>query len=171
MIRLKAAEGILARERRGSGLLLFDQGPVYTLAWLKEVMKSMPPGPSLIDWEQHSISFWAEALDAVIILDAPDDLLLDRIHGRSKPHALRAVARGRARRSLHEERGFYEETVTKLIEARDTLPIIRLDTSKTPVEGIIARLCPSLGPSELKPGHRDADGKGVDHPIATQPGD
>lgn len=74
----------LAR-RSGDDVLVLDQGPLYTLSRL------LAARPELTDdrWLKREIESWADRLDAVLVLDAPDRELVERIRGRDKAHAVK----------------------------------------------------------------------------------
>jgi len=73
----------------GTPLVLLDEGPVYTLSWLQVIghawFRRTPP---VTVW-RRALERWARSLDAVVILDAPDPVLSDRIRSRAKPHLLK----------------------------------------------------------------------------------
>jgi hypothetical protein len=73
----------------GTRLVLLDEGPVYTLSWLQVIGHERFRGsPAPAVW-QRTLERWAQSLDAVVILDAPDSVLSDRIRTRAKPHLLK----------------------------------------------------------------------------------
>ncbi|MBA3430939.1 MAG: ATP-binding protein [Actinobacteria bacterium] len=171
IIRLQASEGILRREAaRESSVLVFDQGPVYTLAWLRGTPQSsaLPEGRV-----ERAIRFWAHALDALIMLDAPNEVLLNRIRDRTKPHSLCSGSYASARRGLVQERSIHEAAIEELTAARPSLPVIRFDTSEQAPGHMAAATLRSLGLPVSRA--RNAEGSGVGHvaePLArpTQPG-
>jgi energy-coupling factor transporter ATP-binding protein EcfA2 len=145
MIRLQAAERILDRESgRGPSLLVFDQGPVYTLAHLRWALRSSlsARGPGAL-W-QRGVPYWAQKLDAVVVLEAGDEVLLHRIRTRSKPHSLRRVDLARACRSLQKERKLYETLIGDLLGARPSLQVLRLDTATRSLNDIVTSVAEFL---------------------------
>lgn len=163
MIRLEAAEKILGREAaRSPALFLFDQGPLYTLAHLRWALRSSLSSldPRVL-WER-CVPFWAETLEAIVVLEASDEVLLDRIRTRSKSHSLREAARDKARRRLAEERSLYEALIDELVGARPALPVLRYDTTVQSTSAIVASLVDflkgrsSIGAEEAEPGNGKA---------------
>lgn len=164
MIRLQASMGIHRREKaREPDALIFDQGPVYTVAWLHETKAQSPGTDCEAQWEKRAVLFWAQALDAVIMLDAPDEVLLNRIRGRSKPHSLRAGSPNEARKGLGKERALQEAALEKLTKLRSSLPVIRFDTSKQTSEQIATATLRALGfrPPDNNNGSGSSTGDGA----------
>jgi len=162
MIRLQAAERILERESaRRPSLLVFDQGPVYTLAHLRWALRSsLTDGGQGAVW-QRGVPYWAQKLDAVVVLGAGDEVLLDRIRTRTKAHSLRRAELARARRCLGEERKLYETLVGDLLAARPSLVVLRFDTAARSVSDIVTsvvdfldRRMTSPEPGEKRAGSR-----------------
>lgn len=73
----------------GTRLVVLDEGPVYTLSWLQVFGHRRfvygPPATFL----RRTLERWARSLDAIVILDAPDEILISRIRGRKKPHLMK----------------------------------------------------------------------------------
>jgi hypothetical protein len=91
VLRLRSLYRV-ARRTTGCRVLLFDEGPVYTLA------RSLVYGGKNIQtrgfarWWRRAIAQWASTLDVIVWLDAPDDVLALRIHTRSKWHPLQGAS-------------------------------------------------------------------------------
>jgi hypothetical protein len=90
MVRLRTLHHALRQETAASNeAILFDEGPIFALAWLRgfghETMRS---GPSE-RWWQTALAEWAEAIDVIVVLDAPDSTLATRIRTRPQPHEVR----------------------------------------------------------------------------------
>jgi hypothetical protein len=71
-------------ERPGGviGPTLFDHGPVYRLARIREFGPSVARSDRFERWRMASLRRWLGALDVVVSLDAPDEVLLDRVDRR-----------------------------------------------------------------------------------------
>lgn len=86
MVRLATLQRILTDARpTAAKVVVFDEGPIFALAWLRgfghEVMRSK----ALEAWWQSTLRDWAELMDAVVVVEANDALLARRI--RTRPHA------------------------------------------------------------------------------------
>ena len=88
MARLGALRRVVAREaRRRAGLVLLDEGPIFALAWLDVFFPQADPAVSR--WRARTLRMWRAQLDAVVHLDAPDPVLVQRIRTRAKPHPVK----------------------------------------------------------------------------------
>jgi thymidylate kinase len=138
MTYLQALPRVLDREGCPERTIVFDQGPIYLLA------RPRLQGERLRPWWDRTFDDWAERLDAVVCLDAPDEVLLERIDGREKRHALKGREHEPAREALTRTRAVYEDALARL-ESRPLPPtILRFDTSRETagdvVDGILALL-------------------------------
>ena len=121
-----------AVDGRRTGLdrvVVFDQGPVYFLT-----------RPSIRDrrlaaWWDRTAEIWSDRLDAIVWLDAPDEVLLERINSRPKGHALKGRPEEDACAVIVQSRAVYQGVLERL-EAEGGGPVIlSFDTSsRTPYE-------------------------------------
>ncbi len=70
---------------------------------------------------------WAGRLDAVVWLDAPDEVLARRIRGREKPHRMKACSDEEISAFLARYREAYEGVLSEL-RAASGLKVIRVST-------------------------------------------
>ncbi|MGH7508899.1 MAG: hypothetical protein ACREMZ_05470 [Gemmatimonadales bacterium] len=96
MVRLRTLHRSLQRIERGSEVVVFDEGPVFAMAWLRGFGHETLREPPSAEWWSTALREWASIMDAVIVLDAPDQLLARRI--RARPHA-------------HEVKGFPDSDI------------------------------------------------------------
>lgn len=125
MARLQASPSLV----RGRVAVVFDQGPVYTLARLREGMRTPTP------WLTTQLRTWSELLTVVVLLDADDDVLLRRIDTREKQHALKGVHPDAARPGLARWRALYAEVVGQLTDGGGPV-VVRFDTGVTSADEI-----------------------------------
>lgn len=131
MIRLESSSSIVRRHaRRGSRALLFDQGPLFLLLQLDGSQGSR--SSAVRNGRAALLRRWGRTLDLVLVLDAPDDVLLDRIHRRGKRHALQGVDHDSARRSLDAQRETFERLLGEL-PSHGNVRTERIDTSSSSV--------------------------------------
>jgi broad-specificity NMP kinase len=130
MVRLRTLEDLLLQKQQQQPVI-FDEGPVFTLAWLRgfghPVMKSLAADP----WWQTTLRSWSRLIDAVVVLDAPDSLLAQRIRTRPNDHEVKhasnseiAVWMGRFREAL-------EWVLAELAKEQGPI-VIRLETTSLP---------------------------------------
>jgi shikimate kinase len=122
-VRLNALGRLLGRESsRACKFLLLDEGTVFALAKLHAFGGAGDEGRlgSLVERT-------ASKLDAVVWLDAPDEVLAQRIRGREKPHRMKARTDEEISDFLARYRESYERVVSELC-ARRGVKVIRVCT-------------------------------------------
>jgi hypothetical protein len=140
MAYLQTLPRILARTPCSAGkTIVFDQGPVYFLT--RESLRS----ERLATWRQGVLSMWAPLLDVVAWLDAPDELLKQRINSRSKWHALKGAPSRTAGEVLTTSRAVYEAALAELGSHPPRPVILRFDTSRQSAGEIAGEILAALG--------------------------
>lgn len=109
-------------------LVILDQGPVFALARLLWGDSRMVSTRRFDSWIDTTLRRWASALDAILWLDAPDEVLLARIDRRAQGHEVKGVAAEQARQVLGRHRAAYAR-VRHTLEAIGSPRIVDIDTS------------------------------------------
>ena len=128
---------------------VFDQGPIFLLYRLTPGLRDERRHASVNGWADRMLVRWARALDLVVVLDAPDEVLLDRVQVRSKSHPLKEVPRDTGRLALHRHRQRYERILSDL-RARERFEILRLDTALASVTTSTARIRDAIARATLE---------------------
>ncbi len=90
LIRLRALYRLLARPPADPDrVVVLDEGPVFVLSWLLVFGHPSVRNGALHGWWQRTLRDWADVIDVVILLDAPDPVLARRIRQRAKPLSVR----------------------------------------------------------------------------------
>ena len=91
MIRLGALHRLLSQAAaRRHRLIVLDEGPAFVLSWLRVFGRARLLRSAAYErWEQRSFTEWVRVLDVIVLLDAPDSVLAQRIRSRAKPHMVR----------------------------------------------------------------------------------
>jgi hypothetical protein len=127
MAYVEAVARLLEREYLvDANTIAFDQGPLYFVS-----------RPSLLDerlapWRETVFDTWAPLLDVVVWLDAPDEILTERINARRAWHRLKGAKRETAAEALAVTRKVYENAISSVTERRRGLAIVRFDTERWP---------------------------------------
>lgn len=145
MAYVQALAATVGRLRTGGGpAVVLDQGPVYFLS------RPFATRPRLGRWRERWLSVWRMRLHLVVWLDAPDDVLADRIRSREKEHALKQSPDVVAHAVLREARSAYEDALACLTAGG--VELLRFDTSAATPEEIAAAVLPRLSPPETGAG-------------------
>lgn len=144
MIRLKATRQILERQVAKEGLLiLLDQGPIYTLSVLTGFGSQNTKNQDFVKWWEKTLQEWAITLDLIIWVDAPDEVLLERIQTRDKQHLVKDKSDQEAIDFLAQCRTVYKQIIGKL--AADGGPkVLCYDTSQCPLAQIVENTVTAL---------------------------
>ena len=142
VVRLNALGRLVGRETsRADRLLLLDEGAVFALAKLRVFGG---------DGEAQSARMaerWAGSLEAVVWLDAPDEVLARRIRGRDKPHRMKSCTDGEISAFLARYRYAYERVVEEL-SARGRLKVIRVSTDEGTPDQIAEKVLSGIAGAE-----------------------
>lgn len=144
MVRLRTLQRALRRPAPpSSAVLIFDEGPVFALAWLRgfghEALRQQPS----VEWWGTALREWASVMDAVVVLDAPDHLLAARIRAREHPHEVKEFPDPEIARWMARFRQALEWVLTEM--ARHGGPaVVRLSSQDEPVDRIAERVVQQL---------------------------
>jgi hypothetical protein len=121
--------------RREAGPILLDEGPAYVLA-RGIAFRSHSKRDIAVDaaW-MRGIRRWGRILDVIIWLDAPDDVLADRIRSRRKAHRVKEIGDAELRTFLANYRRAYDWVIDQFAATGRTR-LIRFDTSELAIEGL-----------------------------------
>ncbi len=125
------------------GLVLLDHGPVFRLAMLAAHGPPMARSSVFVRWWRRTTVGWGRLLDAVVCLDAPDEVLRERIDSRLRYHRVQGVRRDEAEAFLARYRASYTH-VLDLVAKTGTL-VLRVDTSTGTPEEIARVVSTRLG--------------------------
>jgi thymidylate kinase len=147
MLYLAAMSHAVDRARR-SGVyeaLLLDEGPVYVLARMRMLGGAAADASERGEWLQHALAWWSHALDSVVLLDAPNAVLVRRIRERRDPPPA-ALADPELSGFLTRYRAVYEQIVGELAAA-GPIRVVRIATDGAAPDALARRihglLCPT----------------------------
>jgi hypothetical protein len=113
----------------GRRLVVLDEGPVYAFSYL-QVMghPRFRDGPAPPFW-YRTLQRWSRNLDAVVVLDAPDQVLTTRIRTRAQPHLVKDRGVDEVSAFSNAYRAATERVLTDL-QAIGGPPVLRLDVGR-----------------------------------------
>jgi broad-specificity NMP kinase len=93
MVRLRTLyRRVNHRDSASAPMLVFDEGPVFALAWLRGFGHESLRRESSAEWWNVTLREWARTLDLVVVLDASDARLAQRINARSTWHEVKGAS-------------------------------------------------------------------------------
>ena len=127
------ARGALNDDR----VTILDQGLVYMLTRLHglDIVKTQ----CLNTWWTSALDDWASTLDVVVHLDAPDEILVERIRTRHKEHVVKQASREEACRFLASCRMSHHEVIAALT-ANSGPTVLHFDTGQDSLEQVAKRV-------------------------------
>ncbi len=133
MAYLEAWQRAVAGDRTSA--MVFDHGPIFQLVQLREFGPPLVAGPAFGAWWNAARRAWANALDLVVWLDAPDTVLFPRIAGRDQRHVVKQMPFATAAELLRSYRLGYERLLGEMSQ-EGHFHLIRFDTSRVTPEEI-----------------------------------
>jgi thymidylate kinase len=137
VIRMHAFGRQLRPQARSGGhaAVFFDEGVVFALAKLRADVRVANMSKAMRRWEAQMIEEWGQILDIVIWIDAPNEILLDRIRSRAKEHRMKEKPADEVFKFLDNYRTAYESVLSQL-QANGKTRVLRIDSSETKSEEI-----------------------------------
>jgi thymidylate kinase len=136
MVTLRGWSQELEKNKNQSSILILDEGPIYFMAYLQiygsKIINSIAAEP----WWDQMYKHWSRVLDIVIMLDAPNASLIDRIRGREKPHGVKVKPDDYAHKFLSDLREKYEYLLNKLTAEERGPKVLRFDTQQFSINKI-----------------------------------
>ena len=120
-------------------VIILDQGPIYMLS---ELIRFGPANfrNTTSKWWRYVCDVWADTLDIVICLDAPDTLLMKRIRERGKGHGVKEHSDQWAIEFLARYRDAQNEVINSMIADRRDLRMIQVDTSHVSQHEVVEKI-------------------------------
>jgi hypothetical protein len=140
-----------------SGMTYIDQGPVYALARLGYVDPPLPGTEPNEAWWKAMVGQWAEHLDVVVWVDAPNDVLWNRVGTREQGHEIKGQSKARGLAFIDRYRASYH-LVLSALERHGGPAVFRYDTSRWGAEELASELAEKL--AELRSQHGRAASAG-----------
>ena len=125
------------------GCTLLDQGPIYALVRLKAESKGAAANPAFEEWWNQMLDLWAGQLSAIVWLDAPDQVIWDRINERMQRHKTKGEPPDVGRRFITKYRQLFDEVLDH-INTPGGPEILRFDTSEMGSEQTAEQLGPIM---------------------------
>ncbi len=140
ILNLRGWHRILKQQSsKNDAVLILDQGPIYDLATLHAFGPERLRSQHYKAWWERTFNQWAHTVELVIWLDAPEEILLERIRSRDKWHPVKERPVQEMRDYLLRYQTAYEHVMTELA-ARHDIKILHFDTGTQPLEDTMSQI-------------------------------
>jgi hypothetical protein len=129
-------------------IIILDPGPVYWLSALREFGPDIVRSPFFLFWWREALVLWAGALSLLIYLDAPNELLLERILSRAEWHEAKQQTKNDALNYFSRYRK-WNDFLTQLMNRYGNLDVYKFQTHKWPTRVIVDKLVTHINLAEL----------------------
>lgn len=126
-----------------TGVVVLDQGPIFALACLLWGRKPFTRGVRFDAWLRRMAQRWSLELDALVMLEAPEEILFARINEREQGHEVKGAPVSEGRALIERHRDAYRR-VLELIEPLGRPRLLRYDTATLPPAEIAEELAEIL---------------------------
>jgi AAA domain len=138
MVRLRTLREELQRSGPQQSAIIFDEGPVFALAWLRGFGHPVMREAVSEAWWHTVFEEWTRLVDLVVVLDAPDELLARRIRCRPEDHEVKQSSDAEIARWMARFRQSLDWVLERL-SLEGSVAVLRLDTSTETPEQLAER--------------------------------
>ena len=153
LLRLTTLRAVLSGRTTSSThrAVVLDEGPVFSLTRLRAFQNvSAGNGRWARSW-RAALDEWANALDLVVWLDAPDPLLAQRIRRRFKAHRVKDGTEREVFEFLQRYRSAYQAVLAEL-SAAGHVKVVEIDTAVASADHVAGTLLTLLDRMQRPPG-------------------
>lgn len=139
MVYLKAWLHVIGQQASNNDkVTILDHGPIYRLAVLREFGPEITTSQPYQRWWASLLHRWTATLGIVIWLDAPNDILRERIRARDHWHTIKEKREQEAYEYLTRYRTALERILAESVTDR-RITLLRFDTNQESVEQIVEK--------------------------------
>ena len=124
---LKGWHHALRRQASNGSITLVENSAAFKLTRLHAYGPEKMRCQSFDGWWASMLKQWGNTLDMVIWLDAPDEILIERVHARGRWHRIMGMSGEEANEFLAGYRRSYKKIIPELVANHGTR-FMRLDT-------------------------------------------
>jgi deoxyadenosine/deoxycytidine kinase len=155
MVQLEVLYDALRAHVSSGRAVVVDQGPIYRLSILQRAIRQDDGrnGGRFVAYWDELIRRWASVLDLVVVLDADDDALYERIQTRQVENPVLGLDRDEAVEIFHRARADRETIIESVRAVGAGVRVIRVDTQGQDAAQCAADLADYI--RQLEAGRRD----------------
>jgi thymidylate kinase len=131
-------------------IIILDQGPVYILTKLNMVASGGLNGGDGEKWWRRIYREWASVLDVVVLLDASNSSLTDRIRSRPKWHIMKDQPDDEVFHFLGNYRQAYERVLSRLTAYGDHPRVLSIKTDQEALDNSVGQLLAEFDVTNLR---------------------
>jgi broad-specificity NMP kinase len=140
MVYLKMWPRLLRTEAaQNNEVILLDHGPIFKLATLNAFGPERLKREGFESWWHSALAQCASTLDMVVLLQAPNEILIERINARHQRHAVKGKSALDAHEFLMRYQDSFDEILLRLKMLGGPTPLV-FDSSQASVEQIVDAL-------------------------------
>lgn len=143
IVRLRTLRRALSGSEDQADVLIFDEGPIFALAWLRGFGHETFRTESSANWWRAVLLEWAAMMDAVVVLDAPDSLLARRIRTRPAGHEVKEFLDPEISLWMARFRAALDWVLAEMTRLGGP-EVLRLSTAEQPSERLVEQLLEGL---------------------------
>jgi hypothetical protein len=143
LVRLRTLHRAITAADRRADVVIFDEGPIFALAWLRGFGHETFRSQSSASWWRTVLLDWSEIMDAVVVLDAPDSLLASRIRTRAVAHEVKEFPDLEISLWMARFRAALDWVLTEMTRLGGPL-VLRMSTADEQAEDLAERLMGEL---------------------------
>jgi len=136
--------------RPGQRVFVLDQGPIYALGRLEAMGKPFLRSAVYERWRLRMTKIWARKLTWIVVVDAADPVLVERIGGRTQAHETKGKPPEVGYEFLVRHRRAFDQMVAS-IEKAGGPEAYRIDSGRMPPGQVAAEVAAELGLIDQKP--------------------
>ena len=131
-------------------MFVLDQGPIYALGRLEALGKPYLRSAVYRRWRQRMTAAWATKLNRIIVLDAPDSVLVERIGGRTQAHETKGKSPEIGYEFLARHRRAFDQIIAAIADAGGP-KAHRIDSGSLPPGRVAGAVAAELGLADQEP--------------------
>jgi hypothetical protein len=131
-------------------VIVVDQGPIFNLATLHGFGPDWFRRDGFHGWWSRMFDQWSRALQAVVYLDAPPEVLMKRIRSRETKHEIKESSELEMREFLARYQNAYRHVLSALA-ARRELQIVQIETGSHTESAVTALVSEALEQELTRP--------------------
>jgi shikimate kinase len=120
-------------------IFIVEPGSVYWLATLQGCGPEITKHPRFQQWWKNAFRHWASSLYAIVWLDAPEEVCLQRVHVRDQWHQFLEYSTENAMEELKYYRKYYEKLVPEMA-AQYRVKIFYFRTDQISTEQMVEKI-------------------------------